>query len=147
MDRDYASHLPVLRTLLAQNRPHNVLELGAGLHSTPEFLRRDELVRLISVEPDPEWRRRVAESCSDPRLVLRSEMPDVAPAFFDLIFIDDGVSIPARVASIRHVLAGEHPLTVIHDADVDAYVAAIKESAIYYTIVRTDPPTAVVWPT
>lgn len=146
VERDYASHLPVLRTLLAQTRPHNVLEFGAGYHSTPEILRRDELVRLVSIEPDPQWRRKVAERCADPRLVLRSEFYDDVPfAFFDLILIDDGTTAEGRVATIRRVLADEHPITIVHDADVPEYIAAIKESAIYYTIVTTDPPTAVVW--
>ena len=144
MDRDYGSHLPVLRTLLAQIQPHNVLEFGAGLHSTPEILRRDELVRLISVESDPGWRVKVAEHCSDPRLILRSDL-HVTPDFFDLIFIDNGTSIGERLTTIREILAGEHPVTVIHDADVTEYATAIKELAIYHTIVATDPPTAVVW--
>ena len=144
MDRDYGSHLPVLRTLLAQIQPHNVLEFGAGLHSTPEILRRDEVVRLVSIEPDPGWRRRVAEHCGDRRLVLRADLR-YPIGFFDLIFIDNGTSVGERVATIRQVLAAEHPVTVIHDADVPEYIAAIKESAIYYTIVTTDPPTAVVW--
>ena len=39
----------------------------------------------------------------------------------------------------------DHPITVIHDADVPEYAAAIKELAIYHTIVATDPATAVVW--
>ena len=143
--RDYGSHLPVLRALLAQIQPHNVLEYGAGLFSTPEFLRRDELVRVISVEPDEAWRSKVAKACSDPRLVLRPEI-HVDPAFFDFIFIDNGECAADRLEVIRHVLSRpEHPITVVHDADVAEYAAAIKELAIYHTIVATDPPTAVVW--
>jgi hypothetical protein len=142
--RDYGSHLPVLRALLAQLQPHNVLEYGAGLFSTPEFLRRDELVRLISVEPDAAWRSKVAKACKDPRLVLRSEL-HVDPNFFDLILIDNGECMADRLEVIRYVLSRPHPIVVIHDADVAQYAAAIKELAIYHTTVATDPPTAVVW--
>ena len=144
-DRDYGSHLSVLRALLAQLKPHNVLEYGAGLFSTPEFLRRDELVRVVSVEPDPAWRQLVSKRCPDPRLVLRPDL-HVDPAFFDLIFIDNGQRIEDRLEVIRFVLTRpDHPITVIHDADVPEYAAAIKELAIYHTIVATDPATAVVW--
>lgn len=144
-DRDYGSHLPVLRTLLAQIQPHNVLEYGAGLHSTPEYLRRDELVRVVSVEPDPAWRNKVGSLCDDKRLVLRPTCT-VDPAFFDFIFIDNGETVEERLAIIRYVLSTpDHPITVIHDADVPEYAAAIKELAIYHTTVATDPPTAVVW--
>jgi hypothetical protein len=137
--------VPVLRALLAQIQPHNVLEYGAGLFSTPEFLRRDELVRVISVEPDPAWRSKVGSACDDKRLVLRP-ICTVDPAFFDFIFIDNGENIEDRLAVIRYVLdRPDHPVTVIHDADVPEYAAAIKELAIYHTIFATDPPTAVVW--
>lgn len=143
-ERDYGSHLPVLRTLLAQHQPKQVLEFGAGLHSTPAFLSRSELVRLVSVEPDREWRQIVATECRDTRLVLRTEL-DVEPTDFDLVFIDDGTNLNHRLQTIRRVLGPNHPLTVIHDADVPEYLTAIEELAMHYKVVPTDPSTAVCW--
>lgn len=140
----YASHLPILRSVLRTVRPTKVLEFGAGLHSTPCFLERPELTRIVSVEPDPDWRRKVAFHCDDERLVLRRDY-NVLPATFDLILIDDGIEATRREGTIRFVLSQPHPPTVIHDAEVPMYAAAIEELAINYTIHPTQPDTAVVW--
>ena len=142
--RDYGSHRAVLRALLAQAKPKSVLEFGAGLNSTPEFLARPELERLVSIEPDKEWRRTVARECKDQRLVLRAKLNE-SPSDFDFVFIDDGQNADERVKTINLVLSPDHPLTVIHDADVAEYQTAIKESAMTYCIIPTDPPTAVCW--
>ena len=143
-ERDYGSHLPVLKALLAQHQPKLILELGSGLNSTPAFLSRPEVVRVVSVEPDREWRQIVSEACQDERLVLRPEL-DVDPSDFDLVFIDDGTNLNHRLETINRVLQPDHPLTVIHDADVPEYLAAIRKAAMNYKIVNTDPPTAVCW--
>lgn len=143
-ERDYGSHLPVLKALLAQHQPKQILELGAGLHSTPAFLSRPEVVRVVSVEPDREWRQIVSQACQDERLVLRPTL-DVDPKDFDLVFIDDGVNLNQRLETINRVLQPDHPLTVIHDADVPEYLTAIEGLAMNHKIVDTDPPTAVVW--
>jgi predicted O-methyltransferase YrrM len=141
----YSSHLLLLRSLLRTARPERVLEFGAGLYSTPCFLERPELKRIVSVEADPEWRKKVAHHCDDSRLVLRPDKR-VLPDAFDLIFIDDGGSAAERLDTIRFVLSQTHPTTVIHDAEVPEYAAAIKELAITYSIYdATLPATAVVW--
>jgi hypothetical protein len=145
VDRDYASHLPVLKAILGSVRPGCVLEFGAGLHSTPAFLERKDLTRVVSVEPDAKWRRKVALYCDDDRLVLRPDK-NVVPECFDLVFIDDGQEVADREQTIRFVLGRRfHPPTVIHDADVPEYLQAIEELAINYSIFPTDPATAVVW--
>ena len=143
-ERDYGSHLPVLIALLAQHQPKQILELGSGLNSTPAFLSRPEVVRVVSVEPDREWRQIVSEACQDSRLVLRPTL-DVDPADFDLVFIDDGTNLNHRLETINRVLQPDHPLTVIHDADVPEYLTAIRKLAMNHKVVDTDPPTAVCW--
>ena len=126
-------------------RPKTVLEFGAGLHSTPLFLEDPNLSRIVSVERDPDWRKKVALHCNDPRLVLRPDK-NVIPETFDFIFIDDGQDCEEREGTIRFVLSKRfHPPTVIHDADVPEYLQAIEELAINYSIFPTDPETAVVW--
>lgn len=144
-DRNYGSHVPILRALLGAIRPKSVLEFGAGFHSTPLFLESPDLTRVVSVESDPDWRRKVAFKCDDQRLVLRPDK-NVIPETFDFIFIDDGQTAADRLETIRFVLSKRfHPPTVIHDADVPEYLQAIEELAINYSIFPTDPETAVVW--
>ncbi len=140
----YASHLPILRSLLTAIRPERVLEYGAGLYSTPAFLERPELRRLVSIEADPGWRKKVALHCDDERLALRPE-PTADPSDFDFVFIDDGENATERETTIRAVLSGAHPVTVIHDAEVPEYLAAIHELSSVYSIYPTLPETCVVW--
>ncbi len=47
------SHLPVLQAVLESFRPTGIMELGAGIKSTP--LLYDYGKRLISIESDKEW--------------------------------------------------------------------------------------------
>ncbi len=143
-ERDYGSHVPVLKAILAQDKPKTVLEFGAGLFSTPLFLERPELVRLVSIETDTGWRDLMRRKCEDPRLVIREEL-DVDPRDFDLVFIDNGSNLNQRLQTIVLVLQDDHPLTVIHDADIPEYQAAIRKSAMNHAIIDTDPPTAVCW--
>lgn len=142
MDR-YASHLPILRRLLIRHRPERILEYGAGMYSTPLFLAQDTVQRVVSIEPDPEWRRKVALGVDDSRLTLRPDN-NVTPSAFDLVFIDCGVRESDRVPVIREVLSSEHPLVVIHDAEVPAYAEVIEELAAVFKIYPTAPDTAVV---
>lgn len=143
-ERDYASHRPVLRAILAQDKPRTVLEFGAGIHSTPLFLERPEVTRLVSIEPDAGWRGVVRKKCDDPRLSLRHSL-DVDPASFDLVFIDNGRSVAERVQTIETVLRPGHPVTVIHDMDERDYLTAVEKLAANFRVVATDPPTAVAW--
>lgn len=139
----YASHLPVLRRLLGIHKPERVLEYGAGLHSTPLFAAYPTVEKVVSVEPDPEWRQIVALEVADPRLTLRPDA-NVMPSAFDFVFIDCGMCIADRVPVIRAVLASKHPLVVIHDAEVPAYADAIEELATMFKIHPTAPDTAVI---
>ena len=141
----YSTHLPILRRMVNGVRPRRVLEFGAGLHSTPLYFRDPQLWNVVCIEPDPEWRKKVAYAVDDERLILREAATNVNPTDFDLIFIDDGTCAAERLKTIRFVLSEPHPPTVIHDAEVPEYRDAIKELATMHTIYETNPHTAVVW--
>jgi hypothetical protein len=141
---DYGSHLPVLEAVVGLIKPRSVLELGGGLHSTPFFLSQP-LERLVSVETDPKWRRRIAD-LGDSRLRVHTNLDYLkrdSLAGFDLIFIDDGTCAEDRESSIRWVLGQKRPPTIIHDAEV--YDTVIDEFTSDYAVIPTNPDTAVVW--
>jgi hypothetical protein len=139
---NYASHLPVLRAVCGVLKPKRVLELGAGLHSTPFFLSLP-IEELVSVEGDEDWFAQIFLKFTDERLCLRRDYEGVSLRKFDLIFIDDGTTAAEREFSIRWVLGRKHPPTIIHDAEV--YATVIDELATHYAVMPTDPETAVVW--
>lgn len=139
----YSSHLPILRSVIASVQPKRILEFGAGLHSTPLFVKSGATV--LSIESDPDWRKAIAWECASPNLVLRPELRTAKAADFDLIFIDDGESAQQREKTIRHVLSQPHPVVVIHDAEVPEYRQAIEELAISHKTYKTNPDTCVVW--
>ena len=141
----YASHLPVLRMVLALAKPKRVLELGMGSYSTPAFLA-SPLERLVSIETVPEW---AVAADYDERHTIRV-VEDTAEALpdlhdFDLVFIDNDDNPTDRERAIRAVLSQEHPATVIHDAENPAYQAAIDLAPNRVTFTAEVPWTAVVW--
>lgn len=133
-ERPYESHLPILKALAETLDLKRVIEFGAGDHSTPFFLDLD-LDRFVSIESDPEW--------VNPRAETRSEWTEALD--FDLVLIDDGLNAAERMATIDSVLGQEdHPLTVIHDAEV--YADRIVRAG-YHFVFRFDiPHTALCWP-
>jgi len=142
---EYASHLPILKSLSRLLPMTRVLEFGAGFHSTPFFLGLPNLERLVSVETDREWHTRIAGAHDDERLQLRKKRPpDIGR--FDLIFIDDGTEAVHREATIRWVLSRPHPPVVIHDAEVPQYLSAIDQLAEnHVTFHKYTPWTALAW--
>jgi predicted O-methyltransferase YrrM len=148
-DDPYASHLPVLRLVLALAKPKRVLELGAGEYSTPEFLDCPSLTYLRSIETDPTWAKRV-DTTIDGKWFELDVTEDTVEALprdlttYDLIFIDNGHDPGERNRTIRAVLERDHPVTVIHDAEV--YGGVINELAENRMIFdNLTPHTAVVW--
>jgi predicted O-methyltransferase YrrM len=144
----YASHLPILKFVLALVKPKEVLELGAGKYSTAEFLACESVERLTSLETNPEWASTVSMATGDDRLDLWTveDIPAVLPDLrkFDLVFIDNGNDATERSAAIRAVLSRPHPVTVIHDAEV--YAGVIHELAENRITFNFDTPyTAVCW--
>ncbi len=133
--------------VLALAKPKRVLELGVGKYSTPEFLGCPSLERLVSLETDKDWARQF----QDERLTLRlvEDTADAIPTTlhnYDLVFIDNADNAPDRERAIRTVLRREHPVTVIHDAEVPLYFEAIADMAENYIIFNNRLPcTAVCW--
>lgn len=145
MSAPYASHLPVLRAVLATYKPKRVLELGSGPYSTPLFL--DAGVKLTSLETDDEWFMK-AEAFADFDLRLVENVAESLPLLidFDLVFVDDSHDLAERERTIRAVLSQSHPLTVLHDAEVREYRAAITELSDCTFICTVNPHVAIAFP-
>jgi predicted O-methyltransferase YrrM len=143
MPDEYGSHLNVLASVLDQHEPKKVLELGAGEHSTPAFLNHPAVQELVTVEDDPDWRKRIKEMFPSDKLTISPKF-DQSPKDFDLVFIDNGREESERLAFIRRVLSGPHPIVLIHDADVPAYNELIKGLADDFAIFPPTPHTAVI---
>jgi len=144
----FGSHLPTLRFLLAVLKPRRVLEIGAGLYSTPEFLEHICVTALDSVEEDAEWRARVKEANPDDRLHLFERLPKQRDLTrYDLIFVDNASTVEGRVAAIKMVLSQPHPVTVLHDSEYPDYHQVIEELAEGRYISVADPQhsTAICW--
>lgn len=138
----YASHIPILRALTKMLKPRAVLEFGAGDYSTSFFLSL-EIESLWSVETDPAWAARAQSN--DTRHTVSTEVPSLHG--YDLVFIDDGKNAADREHTIRNVLSDDHPVVVIHDAEVPEYRSAITDLAaerVIYCALAT-PQTAVIW--
>lgn len=147
----YATHLPVIRMVLALMKPKRILELGAGVYSTKAFLDCPSLTRLTSLETDEEWMDRLKDEVADERLTLRL-VEDTCEALpeslriYDLVFIDNADNPVDRERAIRAVLGREHPVVIVHDAENLWYRHAINELADCYMLFDAEVPnTAVVW--
>lgn len=147
---DYATHLPVIRMVLALLKPRKVLELGAGEYSTKEFLA-SPIERLTSLETDPAWMTRIRDEIADERLTLRfvDSIVEALPnrlTDYDLIFVDCDATPDLRAAAIEAVLRKEHPPVIVHDAQVPAYRLALEIHADNFLVWDAEnPSTAVCW--
>ncbi len=150
----YATHLPVLRALGRHLPIRSVLEFGAGLYSTCEFLNRGSfphLDSLVSIEDDAGWRKRMADFIDDPRWICPLVPPIdgllESPVGFDLIFIDDGLQVSERVLTIKAVAEASVPcIVVIHDFEQMAYQQAADFKHLHF-FTQAVPWTAVLWNT
>ena len=100
-----STHIPVLVALGLTRPIHRVLELGAGLYSTPTFLNRKvfpQLEQLVSVEDDLNWQLKVQRGCPDTRLMISGTIPSLTDPY-DLIFVDNSTDLKVRAATIRRV--------------------------------------------
>lgn len=155
---DFCTHLPILIGVASIATVRSVLELGAGTYSTKLFLDRKifpQLERIESIENNREWADRVRlELGEDPRLGLSEISGAVSqvldryrPNDFDLVFVDDSVTIEGRCETVR-ALAGwlsGNALAVVHDYEQPAY--QIAGASIPYCVVFTafHPSTALLW--
>jgi len=148
----FATHLPVLRALGRALNARCVLEFGAGLYSTPEFLtlsRFPALEMLVSIERDEGWRDRIVELVgSDPRVVMPRPFPiyHESLAAYDLILIDDGQDPEDRVETIEAVVEACPPgVVVIHDFETRQYQQAADGFEHCVVFDQHTPWTAVCW--
>lgn len=100
----WATHLPVLCQTIHQLRPQTVLELGAGVYSTPMLAQILRGVRFVSAERTGSWQKHAATFMTDPlhTLIELSLGADYIsdprmesiwkqmnqPRLWDLIFVD-----------------------------------------------------------
>jgi hypothetical protein len=155
----YSTHLPVLYALGELLPIEYVLELGAGLRSTPAFLDRARfpyLKMLTSYEPNVVWRQRVRDLIRvyNPRWTLISELEPntltgwgvASNGFEELIFIDNG-DVEADRIPVIEVIARAKPsaVVVIHDFERVAYQEAAAGFEHRVVCNSLTPHTAVLW--
>jgi len=158
VEKDYASHLPVLLGLARIFDLRSVLEFGCGYFSTLAFLDRSAfplLTSLRSFESDATWLARVGGLAgSDLRLQTRlveepmeTVLGELSPFGYDLIFVDHSIDAGKRSATIR-ALAGwcaDSALVVIHDFDVEIYRKSARAFPHRFEFRALNPSTGLVW--
>lgn len=149
MSDPYATHLPILQAISQHLTIRRVLEFGIGHYSTAAFMNRGtypDLAELVSVETNPRWCKWAFEAFyGDCRHEIFMHLPDCDLSGFDLIFIDDGMSVDERATTIQMVSdARPQALVVIHDFEQLVYQSA----AVFdyrRTFTGSVPWTAVLW--
>ncbi len=144
-----ATHLPILRALLADGSVKRVLEFGCGLYSTPLFLEHG--CDLTSVEmQSAEWYERVKAACPDAQqwelwMALGPDAWEQLPLEddYDLIFVDGhGDSRPECLMWAKDYA----PLIVAHDTEHDYYQWDRADMSGYAAEVHKEtPPWTTVW--
>lgn len=158
MGNPYATHLPVLLQIPRQIAVKRILEFGSGMISTLAFLDNaayPDLVSIDSYENNEDWFNRVCrEVGNDPRSRVHftnGPISDVAKTIeyqdYDLIFIDDSATAKERSNTIRSVVIGCAPnsVVVIHDYENIEYVFASDVFPFYYVVTGQSPHTGVLW--
>jgi len=149
----YSSHMEFL--LKHCTGSESILELGCGKYSTPLFLNRSlfpKVTRLVSVENDQEWAKRIIRDHSDPRLtviVFADPIVDCLStmnlAEYDLIFVDNA-SMQERISAIEYLARNVFTQkVVIHDYEVQDYRDAAKGFTHSLIDGFRTPHTAMVW--
>jgi hypothetical protein len=138
-------------------RVEEVIEFGAGLHSTPLFLDRcsyPDLVTLRSYETDAAWFQQVRDCLGgDARLALSLVSGTMADAVrttpidrAGLILVDDSTTEPERCRTIES-LARRKPsaVVIIHDFEVAGYRRAAKAFRNTYRVTALNPNVGILW--
>lgn len=153
------SHLPVLTAVGSVIKPARILETGCGIYSTPTFCDRTiypKVECVHSYENNGAWVRRVKKLYKrvPGKLTFISYGNSIVDAidsidfeYYDLLFIDNGVSSEERVATIEKVALAkpQRALVLIHDFDTVAYQWAadpFEHLMVYYTQL---PQTGILW--
>ena len=114
----YATHLPVLRSILAGERLRRVVEFGGGEHSTRLFT--DHAANVWTVEDDPVWADSLRAlfghvpgwSLISPGVEGYSTIRNLAP---HLVFVDGRAD--TRLSHVCAALGLGVPLVVAHDTE------------------------------
>jgi len=156
------SHIPVF-VLLAQLRPiRRLLELGSGCFSSPMFqddVVFPDLTHLDVLENGEAWYYEAVrrEFFTDPwpgcRLHYEEGVPmaKLAAPFlhyhdYDVVFIDDSVTVDARVDTIAFVTSQTRaPIVVAHDFEEPSYRDAVQGDWRRSVFTHATPHTAVLW--
>lgn len=163
------SHVPVLTLLPLLQGINRVLELGTGV-SRPQGLSvcgssllfmdpaiYPDLLTFDSLENSEDSYFQAIKGSfpsSNPDRILfyapLTPMIAMVKRFdlerYDLVFVDDSVSVPARVDTIAYVTeTAKRPIVVIHDFDEGSYRAAVRGQWRSCTFQHAVPHTAVLW--
>lgn len=130
INREYASHIPVLEGIVATMPVRRVIEFGAGRWSTRFFLDRDacpDVEHVLSLEENEEWFSVVRDKHQDdPRLELvlgsQSELLDRMRRAerSDVALVDGSIDI-RRPAIDAMKEAGAVAIIVAHDSEDPTY--------------------------
>jgi hypothetical protein len=146
----FATHLNLLR--LIGPGITSVLELGAGQFSTRTFLSRryyPNLGELVTVEQDRKWV--IAEDDPRHKIVICPEpielfLEDVSLDAFDLIFVDNSLSLDRRCDTLKWVASHiGRSLVVAHDFERTEYQDASAGLTLILVDDRQVPWTALLW--
>jgi len=154
----FATHVPVLLGVSALVRVRRVVEFGCGLYSTHIFLNPSlfpHLQYLHSFDNDSAWANKVRDQVSDKnrfKLTLvsgsiSSIVSGVEFSDYDLVFIDDSVTVEERTETISAVASGcsQSNIIVIHDFEQEPYRVAASTLPSRYTIDALVPHTGILW--
>lgn len=153
------SHVPVLVLLSQLKRVESVLELGSGRFTTPLFKSRSifpDLGRLDVLENGDEtyycaMRDEFFSEDVPGHVLHRNTAPIAVQAAsidleaYDLILVDDSMTVPDRVETIRYITAAAvTPTLVIHDFEVEPYRKAVLGDWHAHVFTHAIPYTAVL---
>jgi hypothetical protein len=155
----FGSHIPILIGLGTCFKPKRVLELGAGLNSTPIFLNKNcfpYLDQFVSIENDFAWFDKLKTDLKEIDSSHLQYYPgniseyvkENEQLFFDLILIDDSYETHDRVATIRSVFKSkisDNAVIVIHDFETSEYQEAVKDFPHTFAFVCYLPNVGIVW--
>lgn len=155
----FATHIPVLVGLSKIIQPSLILELGCGEYSTPTFLNKEtfpSLEKLDSIETDADWRSRILNMVDDQRLTIVMAEHTVSKALlkpetpleqYDLVFVDDSITVEARASTIQTLATFTQikGVIVIHDFQQPEYQQAASNFQRHYNCNALNPSTGIVW--
>lgn len=153
----YATHLPILIGVAALLTPRRILELGSGRFSTvafcdPELFPTVEHVH--TMEDDANWAELVKAMPIDRDRIsfelvpsIRGRLSEIDLEPYDLIFVDNAMSVTERAATLRVVLAlaPANAVVVVHDFEWRAYRAEVAATWREYTFAVWRPLSGVIW--